>query len=201
MAATKGSHLRVRWRFRSLPRGRADPTHFGLRCSPAHEFVLLSRHVIGIRPARRNESNYQIVPRRQVRPPSKSVWMPRYDDRDQHGIRSDQSRNSAIAGKPRSWRWAAEALAEYDDITPVHAHGLEGWREVSTIRALSLFLHTRAAPTLARIRWEDCARSPITRQHRRSVRSVWNNAFPQPTEFARETAFSRDEEQSNPSTR
>ena len=65
----------------------------------------------------------------------------------------DQSRNSAIAWKPRSWRWSRDR-AESDGYNALILRTALGWREVSAIRALSRYLHQIRAPFSQDYMWE-----------------------------------------------
>ena len=63
------------------------------------------------------------------------------------------ARNSAIAWKPRSWRWSRDR-AESDGYNALILRTALGWREVSAIRALSRYLHQIRAPFTQDYMWE-----------------------------------------------
>ncbi|QIG94399.1 NAD-glutamate dehydrogenase [Bradyrhizobium sp. 6(2017)] len=132
----------------------ADPKHFGLKVfshgaplSLSYRVPVIENH--GLRVV--NERTYQIAPRATPAPPP--VWL--------HEMTIETSDGQPITISPEfSHRLEASIMAvvrdhaESDGYNGLILRTALGWREVSTIRALSRYLHQIRAPFTQDYMWE-----------------------------------------------
>ncbi|WP_245321189.1 NAD-glutamate dehydrogenase [Bradyrhizobium sp. NAS96.2] len=134
--------------------GEDDPTHFGLKVfshgaplSLSYRVPVIENH--GLRVV--NERTYQIAPHAMPAPPP--VWL--------HDMTIETSDGQPIAIGPEFNRRLEASImavvgdrAESDGYNALILRTALGWREVSSIRALSRYLHQIRAPFTQDYMWE-----------------------------------------------